>query len=87
MYINSETTYRKLYSQTSNIPNHDFQFSILSNNAYSSKCEDPYDIELLEKFSLCLSEIIQSFYYAILSKTVMLHSTVRALALLATCSL
>ena len=35
---------------------------------YRSKCEDHYGIVLPEKFSHCLSKIIQGFYYTILKK-------------------
>ena len=38
-----------------------------------SKCEDRHVIALPEKFSHSLRKIIQSFYYAILKKTGMLH--------------
>ena len=44
---------------------------------YSSNCKDHYGIVLLEKFSYCLSEIIQSLYYAILEITWMLHTTLK----------
>ena len=50
-----------------------FRFLDLSNNAYSSKCEDSHGITLPEKFSLCLSEFVQNLCYVILRKIGMLH--------------